>query len=717
MNILITGDIASFSVCLAQKFSKEGHKVVLAGPDPGILPDKRRRVTFHQIAVDDILFHKTLARYRFDAVVFIGSREECFETAYGLHSGEMLDGLQNALELAKNESTDHFFFISSTEIYGDAPNTDESVEIEPVSVNGYALASAEKVCAFYQDKFGLGVTICRVPQIYSMDPGNGLLFNLVDQFRKKAKVNLPYSQETGISLLHGLDVAEFILMFIEEPAKDALKIYNLSPADPMTISDLTGMLNDRFPSVTVSFDPDGVILARPAQTSKVKAEFGWIPKRTLEKELPGILDALTADPAERINVFQKMGQNIKILRPLVPWVELMLGGAAVLFLNNLTETVLQFRYIDFRLLFVVLLGAVHGTTIGLVAALIASGLTLLSWYQAGMNFSMLLYNIENWIPFALYLLAGGITGYLHDKHENEVRFQEEQVVLIQEKYKFLYGVYDDISTIKDQFRQQLMGYRDSFGRIYNITTQLNSLQEEDVMFRAMGVLEDLLENDAVAIYSLDEDKVFGRLQVCSQMLRASLPKSIRLKDYADLGSFIERGEVYQNKELSPGYPAYFSPVLDGNVPVAGIAIWEANFDQFSLQYLNLIKVITGMIQSALVRASLFKHANAPNLFLPNTRILNPDAFRQVLMAKKEMETSQVAEYEVIRILSDFDDLAEASKKLESGIRTTDYIGMLEDGRCYILLSQTDWMNAFNVLSRLENLGINGEICTEVVFDE
>ena len=386
-------------------------------------------------------------------------------------------------------------------------------------------------------------------------------------------------------------------------------------------------------------------------------------------------------------------------------------------LNNLTSTVLQFRFIDFRLLFVVLLGSTHGTSFGLLAALVASGLALLSWHEAGMNFSMLLYNVENWIPFALYLLAGGITGYLHDKHNNEVRFQQEQVDLVEEKYKFLYGVYDDISGIKDQFREQLMGYRDSFGRIYSITTQLNSLQEEDIMFRAIGVLEDVLENDSIAIYSLDDHQGYGRLQVSSHTLQTSLPKSLKLSDFPELGTHIEKGEIYQNKNLLHDYPAYFSPVLDGTTPVAGIAIWEASFDQFSLQYLNLVKVITGLIQSALVRASLFRRANLPNLYLPNTRILTPAAFRDILTAKQEMETSQVAEYELVRILTEFDDLAEASAKIEKGIRNTDYIGMLEDGLCYILLSQTDWMNAFNVLSRLHNLGIEGEICSEVVFDD
>jgi hypothetical protein len=127
-------------------------------------------------------------------------------------------------------------------------------------------------------------------------------------------------------------------------------------------------------------------------------------------------------------------------------------------------------------------------------------------------------------------------------------------------------------------------------------------------------------------------------------------------------------------------------------------------------------VITGLIQSALVRAALFKHANADKLYLPNTRILKSDAFKEILSAKSKMETSQVAEYEVIRILNEFDDVEKASLLMESGIRTTDYIGVLEDGQCYILLSQTDWLNAFNVLSRLHNVGIDGEICTEAVLD-
>jgi len=716
LNILITGDLSSLSGCLARKFQKEGHKVILAGSDPAIMTEKLRRVTFHKIAVDDVLFRKTLSRYRFDVVVFIGSREECRENPSALASGEMLDGLHNALELAKNEKSQHFLFISSTEIYGNVLQAEEDIEIDPISVNGYALASAEIICSHYQVEYSLGVTICRIPNIFGRYAGNGLLPSIVDQFRRKSKVNLPGSKGTTLSFLHCLDVADFILMILDQPASDGMQLFNLSSADPISLERLASQINDLFPTVVVQYDAEAKILTKPAHFTKAKEEYGWINKRTLEIELPELLAIWLEEDTPRDSILHRTGQFLQKLQPLVRWAELFLGAGAVYLLNNLTSTVLQFRYIDFRLLYVVLLGATHGTTMGLLAAVFASSLTLLSWFEAGMNFSMLIYNIENWIPFALYLLAGGITGYLHDKNENEVQFQKEQVDLVQEKYKFLYGVYDEISSIKDQFREQLMGYRDSFGRIYNVTTQLNSLQEEDIMLRALGVCEDVFENDSIALYSLDENKVFGRLQVCSQNLRTTLPKSIKLPDYPDLCSQIEAGEVYQNKDIKPGYPSYFAPVLDGKNPVAGIGIWEANFDQFSLQYLNLIKVISGLIQSALVRAALFKHINTVNLYLPNTRIFKPDAFKEILNAKKEMQTSQVAEYEMIRILSEIEDMEEASQLMESVIRSTDYIGLLDDGHCYILLSQTDWINAFNVLSRLHTSGVVGEICSEVVFD-
>lgn len=716
MNILITGDLSSLSICLATRFSKEGHRVILAGSDPGFQTAEPPRVTFHSISVGDVLFPKTISRYRFDAVVFFGSREECLGTAVGLASGEMLDGLSNTLEMVKNDKLDQFFFVSSTEIYGNLQETEEGVQVDPISVNGYALTSAEEICQYYQHEYSLGLTICRIPHLYGLEGDNGFLPKLVDQFHKKSKITMPGRQDTKIDFLHCLDLAEFILLALTKSDRQRSQLFNLSSAGPMTMGDLAALINDHFPAVTVNFNQENLILTRTVNSIKAREALRWIPKHTIERDLPTLLEAWRPDSESKKSGFKKISQKLGVLKPVVRWIELLAGAGGVYYLTSLTKTILQFRYIDFRLLYVVLLGATHGTAFGLIAAVIASGLALLSWYEKGSNFSMLIYNVENWIPFALYLLAGGITGYLHDKHENEIRFQQEQVELIQEKYKFLYGVYDEISSIKDQFREQLMGYRDSFGRIYHVTTQLNSLQEEDIMLSALGVLEDVLENDSIAIYSLDENQVFGRLQVCSQPLRASLPKSIKLQDFPELISKIGEGEVYQNNEIKPDYPTYFAPILDGETPVAGIAIWDASFEQFSLQYYNLVKVITGLIQSALVRAALFKHANADKLYLPNTRILKSDAFKEILSAKSKMETSQVAEYEVIRILNEFDDVEKASLLMESGIRTTDYIGVLEDGQCYILLSQTDWLNAFNVLSRLHNVGIDGEICTEAVLD-
>jgi len=150
--------------------------------------------------------------------------------------------------------------------------------------------------------------------------------------------------------------------------------------------------------------------------------------------------------------------------------------------------------------------------------------------------------------------------------------------------------------------------------------------------------------------------------------------------------------------------------------VAGIAVWEANYDQYSLEYYNLIKVVSGLIQSSLVRATLFENANISKRYLPNTTILKPEAFKQVIKVKTQMQDSQIAEFVLIRILNEIEDWQRTSKLIEKATRSTDYIGQLDDGYCYILLSQTDATQAVNVLRRLYNSNLAGEIYEEVVND-
>ena len=711
MIILIAGHISSLAVTLSRVLEKEKIKVVLVGSGAINLVKPSQYVILHAVDPDDESFQEIIKAYRFDAVIYLASREENLLEQPNPYSGKMLDGLLNILQLSSQNNIKRIFYISSTEIYGDAEYSWESGKAFPSSPNGYFLESGENQCRHFINENGLRIIIVRIPNIYAPGEHNTLISYLIKMCIRNQVVTLPAPKETICNFLHADDVSDFILRVLDDSMyiSDAGAI-NLAFSDSMTFDQVADLLKIYFPDREFQFDNERKLYTRPVIAKEAKELFDWVAIRDLKSELPGLIASFSESVPYYKTLLNRTTQQRKRYGEAIKWVELCLSAVIMQFLSDLSGAQIQFRYVDFRLLFVILMGIVYGTRFGLLASFLAGLSILLSWFRLGVDWTVLIYNVENWLPFAMYITAGVVTGYLHDKKDNEIKSKDEQNTLLHNKYEFLYGVYNEIRIIKEQFREQLIQYRDSFGRIYQIAHELDTLQEEDIFLKALTVLEDVLSNKTVAIYSITSDKGYARLEISSRASNGQIHKSINLSDYPYLLSSLEEDSIYQNTNMNLGYPAYFIPINNNGVAIASIAIWRASFEQYSLYYYNLIKVVSGLIQSSLISATLFNKSNIDKVYIPSTRILLPDAFKKVLEVKTVMKNNNVANYQLVMIdNSDNGEWEDIYDRVAHNIRAVDSIGILEDNNCYILLSQADYADANDILFRLNINGIKCEL--------
>ncbi|MEA3350797.1 MAG: NAD-dependent epimerase/dehydratase family protein [Chloroflexota bacterium] len=705
---LISGHLSSLALALAREFIKERDKVVFASDDAEIYSEKLDKVKAHCINPSDNLFHDALSSYNFDVVIYIAAREEQVLSDPQFNSGQMLDGLKNVLQLSKNSGVKRFVYVSSTEVYGELDNTSEIVEPRSASINGHTILAGEQYCNYFNRNYGLNTTIIRLPNIYGPDEKGTLLCEIIRASKNEDKVVFPASADTLCSFLHADDVADLIKRVLNEAYTSYSRVLNLSCPDQLRYSELAQMLKTYFPGTEYEYEESGVIFTRPVAVSTARNVFDWTAKRKFRTELPKILDAILDEPVSKESAFEKLKSLVPKYQGAVKWVELILGAVLMQFLVEVTGTLLQFKVVDFRLLYVVLMGAMHGSQFGLIASLIAGLSGLFSWHRLGFDWALLIYNIENWLPFAMYFIAGAITGYIHDKNENEMGFKDEEVNLLHEKYSFLYGVYKEIEKLKDHFRQQLMGYRDSFGRIFNVTRELDTLQEDDVFFRALSILEDIMSNENLAIYTIEKNADYARLEVSSRQLINKIDKSLNLSDFPEIVQNFETSEIYQNTAMLPNYPAYFAPIMHEDAPVAAVVIWDAKFEQYSMYYYNLFKVLCGLVQTSLVRATLYLESNIDRMYIHATNILESEAFLEVLEIKRRMKRSKVSDYQLLKVERGSKDIIGFSNDITKGIRSVDFIGST-DGKYYILLSQVDKVSIDVVVNRLRGYGIEGEL--------
>ncbi|MCD6356335.1 MAG: SDR family oxidoreductase [Anaerolineaceae bacterium] len=719
MDILIDGDLTTIAFSLAKGLLKEGHRVIVAGAPDNFSTIKNRNFVTYKMTPSDDLYKEIYRSHTINTVFYIAPQRKGPLENPTLELAHTFSGLDCVLELSRQNYVGQIVYISSTEVYGEMQIPSKDTPPNPSTSIGQLILNGENLCRFYAKEWDLPTSIIRLPYIYGPGLKGSFLNKLLHKAKENGEICLNTSGLAHCSFLHFEDFFEFIKRLLEDEKKYGLRIFNLTSED-INFLFLTQQINYYFPKVKFSFNNKAI--GKPhnkkIETKNAYDFYKWVPQHQLIDTLPTLLETgPTQLPKKRVFT-EKIKAFALSFSQFIAMGEVLLDAFLMHMLAMWPNLTIGFKYIDYRLLYVVIIGSTYGLLLGLTASLLASISAAFSWYIIGLDWALLIHNVENWIPFAAFFLAGAVTGYVHDKKENEISFEHQQSELIHEKYEFLYSLYDEISSIKDRLRKQLVGYRDSFGRFFRITNELNELEEDNIFFKALEIIEDLMKNDQISIYSIEPTGNYGRLEVKSKNLTRQIPKSLKLSDYVEALNVLNKGSIFQNKELLPNYPSYIAPIRNQGQLIGMIIIWEAKFEQFTMYYLNLFKVITGLVESSLVRAANFRNAQIEKLFLPATRIMKPDPFKVSLSIRKKMRRNKVAEFLILRIEKGEESWQELYERLSKGIRAEDVIGLLNENDlfCYVLLINASIENIGIIQDRLKDLGVNSKFIKELEID-
>ena len=98
--------------------------------------------------------------------------------------------------------------------------------------------------------------------------------------------------------------------------------------------------------------------------------------------------------------------------------------------------------------------------------------------------------------------------------------------------------------------------KDSFGKIFDITRKLDIVQPEELFIETMHIMEEVLENETFAFYSLSQKNGYGRLEAASPKSQGMYSASIRLSEYTFALETLEKGQVWANRDFVKGYGWY-----------------------------------------------------------------------------------------------------------------------------------------------------------------
>lgn len=364
------------------------------------------------------------------------------------------------------------------------------------------------------------------------------------------------------------------------------------------------------------------------------------------------------------------------------------GVAWVLFevLEHLFSQSAQLNVLDYRLLYVVLIGTLYGLDFGLVAALLASVCLAVSYFtQYGYTFQGLFYEPSNWLPFIAYFVVGAVCGYVQLRNSEAVKAERDENELVRNRNTFLTRLYHDAIEDKRAYKRQIVGRHDSFGKIFAVTQELDVLNPRDIYRKCCELLGEILENDSVTIYHVSGG-AFARLVAASPAISSNVPRSLSLDDLAPVLQGAISG-LWVNRALTSGLPMFGYAIERDGAPAVLIFVRRVAESQMTLYYQNLFRILCGLVESALGRAFDYEAVAQDKRCVAGTCVLNHDAFGRELAAEQALADNKMGSFLLLRVVPGMEPVGELVGAIGSAIRESDAAGLVDGDTLYLLMRQ------------------------------
>jgi UDP-glucuronate decarboxylase len=728
LNILITGGYGFLGKHVAERFIKDGHKVIIIDSGSGISQYKiESGHKLFDLDVNDPACIKIFESRNIDIVIHLaGIKMKAYSGNHKRTEDDAnLTGLANMLTLSEKYDIKKFIIVSCSSIYGNPGSLrelpfredDKPEPVNPAGMNNYI---KEYYTKKWSELYSLDTLCIRTGNIYGPGekPDGGVIPAFIDNILNSRKLLVSgYGTQTR-DFLYVEDFADALLRAALDNKYTG--ILNISSNKRHSINVLTKTLSRLFEVKKIEHLNDRRISINHSMLDNTRIKrTGWQPENSLEEGLKKTF----AWHREQFEQGKKLRKPVlrfrnalkNFPRQVLAYIENVLAFLVVAFLqyNNLFLELFSSELVfDYSLIYIAIMGILWGQKQAYLAMLLSSALFIGTSLLSGTDIVSFIYTPENLLKLAAYVLIGVITGYSIEKRNRDLESREYALKSLNKKYDFLNEVYDETRVVKDELQNQIIETEDSFGVIYGIVQEVDSLEIEKVFAASIDAIEKIMKTDSVSIYTVNsnEKTKFMRLKTRSNSLNGHVPNSIDLDKNPDYKEVITSRSIVVNHDLKEDVPMLTAPVIDGSKVIAVVSLHEIPFENLTMHYENLFQTVVSLISNALKRAYFFEASLKDKRYVNNTRILNPDTFEKILGEVREKDAELGMSYSLLRISrAPNKRLIDLSDAIIKSIRDNDYIGISEKKKIYILLSNTAHSHANIVIDRLSSQGIESSI--------
>ena len=735
MNVLIIGGTGSLTNQLIRKIKKEGHRVYLLTGNRYNAAVYEKVFERYDLTYDSENLGDVFESVNPDVTLFMGAFDSNFR--WSNEERELVrltSGLTNLLTAHTMAGKGRFIYLSSDAVYSEHYEADiaEETPTSPDGLKGMALAQCEDICASFLKNRGTDIVVLRVDHFYMIpkepDDVNDICSCMCLEALKTGSISADRGDR--FSLLFESDVVEFIFRLIR-CGEHQHSVYNLSSSQELTQAEIAGYIQQAMgedASITIE-EKEGkdhrCILSNRRFDDEFSVKVFADTQQTVEKVVKYMIAHknlfLTGEREEK-NLLKRFVEKLgEFIKALIPYLENLVFFFLVFLLNSTMAGNKYFYRLDLYLLYVLLFAVVYGQLQATFSAILA----VIGFYFAQLHERTFLevaldYGTYLWI--AQLFIVGLVVGYIKDQIAKLKMEREEERQFLNRQLTDIKDINGSNVRVKDALETEIVNQRDSIGKVYHVTSKLEQYIPEDVLFYAAEIMGELLGSEDIAIYTVSNN-VYARLFAFTSDQAKVLGKSLRYRELGEVYDTLAERKVYINKNLDQRYPMMANAIFDDDNIKTIIMVWGIPWERMTLGQADLLMVVCYLIQNAVLRATRQIALLESQRYQADGYVMEQEAFTSLVRAFLTARNKSLTECTVLQVVlpdkkwdikgdgqadttdeSGPDGYEEAGKALIRKIRQEDYIGILEDGNMYILLSNSNTMDAEFVIRRIESAG-------------
>ena len=725
MNVLLIGGPGSLTNHMIVKLKKEGHRVSLLTGESYARKGYEKVFETYTFTYDSDSLKEIFESVCPDCILFMGA----YDTNFNWNESEreavrFISAVMNILLSYSVEKNTRFFFLSSNEVFGQGSSEDikEEDAVWGDSAKTTTLIQAEEICRDFSENWGKDVTVLRLDHLYQIPKtiAEAIQNPCASLCMSALKANyISADKENIYSLLYEDDAVEFIYEVMAAKHRE-YSFYHLSSGDPVSEWQLAQEIKEVLGGhITVLEVKRADSRRRVLSNERFSEEFPSKIRHEREEGVKKIVKYMEKNRAvfvdeteEKLSLGKRMLRQFGwFLKAIFPFLENMVCFIPFFMLNNRTVGSQYFSRLDFYLFYVLLFAVVHGQHQALFSAVLAVCGYLFRQMYTRSGFEVML-DYTTYVWMAQLFILGLVVGYMRD----QIRDIRQESAEIQDNLNHQLGDIKDINNsnvrVKDVLEQQVVDQKDSIGKIYSITSSLERYMPEEVLFHAVEIVRDLLNCPDVAIYTVHHSGYARMFSATSDQAR-KLGNSILYQDMTDMYEALKEQRVYINRNLDMSYPLMANAIYDNEEIQMILMLWGLPWERMTLGEANRLVVVSYLIQNAVLRANRYLAALEERRYLADTKILEAEAFTSLVQAYYNAKKKNLTECTLLQIECDSATFKRSEEILLDNLRQTDYLGTMDDGKLYVLLSNTVKTEAQIVVNRFMKAGFNSRIIDRI----